>query len=603
MNRYRFLLSLVRKHLLSYLVGIVMIFLTMWMSFAIPDNLEQAIDVLRSDPDPTGRVFLGHIGWILAFAVLVIFTRTASRLLFLIPGRKVEYELKNSLLEHLTTLQREYFKANSTGSIISRINNDINGIRMMMGFALMQLLNAVATLSLAPVYMYNISPRLTLYCAPPVLFAFGVLQVGFRRMRREQLLQMKTMQDLSEFTVETYNGVDVLKSYRHFPWTETRFAALSDAVRNCAIRLSNMRAYLMPILTHIVNGLKVMLVLVGGMMVVESEITMGQFMAYALYLSMILQPMQGMTVMAFMLQRGFTALVSLEAIFNISPNLPPVAAETAARLPAVLQQGLAIHQLNYAYADQPDKHFLNDISLTVAPGEIVGLFGPIGSGKTTLVNTLNGYLTPPPGTILLDGLDVRELGQPLLRRHVVTVSQEAFLFSDTLQENILFGSPDSVEPDLDKAVSDASLDEDLARFPLGLETQVGEKGITLSGGQKQRISLARALLKPCDLLVLDDVLSAVDHDTERFLVDRIYALTHARSILIISHRISALERADRIYVMEEGRISQQGSHAELIAQAGSYAQAYRMQSQPQEAEAPPLASQSESSLLGELSGE
>jgi ATP-binding cassette subfamily B protein len=581
MNRLGLMLSLLRQHIPSYLAGLAMLGCTLWMSLSIPAYLKDAIDILERNPDPAGGAFLNRIGWILAFAVAVMFTRTGSRLAFFVPGRRVEYDLKNRLLTHLTALQRDFFLENPSGAIISRINNDINGVRMMMGFGLLGLGNSLGTLSFAPYYMYAISPRLTLYCVLPILLAFAVMQVAVRRLRREQLRQMKALQDLSDFTVESYNGIDVLKTFRALPWSEGKFERLNGGVRDAGIRMSNIRVFIMPILNHIVNALKVMLVLVGGLMVVGGEMSMGGFMAYGLYLSMLVPPLMGMTFMIFVLQRGFTSLTSLQQIFSMRPALPPVDPAAEAALPAQLRSGLAVEGLSFAFPDDPAHPVLRDVSLRVRPGEIVGLFGPIGAGKTTLVNLLNRYLTPPPGTVFLDGLDATALSQQAVRRHVVTVTQEPFLFSDSVRENIRFSTgAEEEQPELlAEAVQAAALAPDLARFPDGQDTLVGEKGIALSGGQKQRIALARSILKPCDLLILDDVLAAVDHETERYLIDRIYSFQQARATLIVSHRISALERAHRVVVLEEGRVAAVGSHADLIEREGTYRQAWQLQSE------------------------
>jgi ATP-binding cassette subfamily B protein len=304
---------------------------------------------------------------------------------------------------------------------------------------------------------------------------------------------------------------------------------------------------------------------------------MGEFLAYALYLAMLVPPLMGLTFLMFVLQRGLTSLSSLMDVMGTSPNLPPVLAEAEARVPARLNEGLSVRSLTYAYPDAPQAPVLHSLSFDLRPGEIVGVFGPIGSGKSTLVNVLNRYVTPPPGAVFLDGVDASQIGQDTVRRHVVTVTQEPFLFSETVGENIGFGAADMAPGAVQQAAQTAALAEDLKQLPKGLSTQVGEKGITLSGGQKQRISLARALLKPCDILILDDVLSAVDHETERFLIGQFYSFRQARALLIVSHRISALERAHRILVLEDGRIAALGSHAELIQRPGAYRQAWLLQ--------------------------
>ena len=558
---------------------------TLWMTLTIPLYLEQAIDILRSDPDPQDNRFNEYIIWILLFAIAIMFTRTASRLLFFIPGRRVEFDLKNRLLEHLTTLQRDYFIANPSGSIISRVNNDINGVRMLMGFGLLQLVNSLAMLSLAPYRMYEISPELTLYVGIPLLIAFLLPQVALRRLRQLQREQMQTMQDLSDSTVESYNGLDTLRSYRALNWAEQRFEQFSERVKHLAIRMSTIRAFFMPILAHVVNALKVMLVLVAGVMVIKAELSMGQFIAYTLYLSMLLPPLMGMTFMMFVIQRGLTALGSLETVFATRPDLPEVDPTAERNLPQLLQTGLRVTGLSYAYPDEPTKPVLQDVGFSVRPGEIVGIFGAIGSGKTTLVNIINHYLKPPINTITLDGIDISAISQATLRQHIVTVSQEPFLFSASIRDNVSFAADQVAAGEVESALSAAAMNNDLAHFPAGLETIAGEKGINLSGGQKQRIALARSLLKPCDLLILDDVMSAVDHETERYLIEQIYAFQHARSLLIVSHRISVLEQADRIIVLEDGQISASGQHSELIQQPGIYRSAYLLQTEQTMSEA------------------
>ena len=627
-ERFRHLLRLVGEHAWSLGAGAGFLALTLWMSLAIPRYLQEAIDLLAAGG--SGSAVLAKVWLILGFAVAMVLTRTVSRMLFLVPGRRVEFDLKNRLLAHLLGQDREYFLANPTGELISRINNDINGVRMLLGMGTMMLIQTAGTLTLAPWYMYRISPGLTLYCALPIAVGFLVLQIAVQRMRRNQRRHMKALQELSDFTVESYGGLDPLKSFRGLGWAERRFAALSGEVRDAGLGMAAVRAWFFPLLTHLVNGLKVLLVLVGGFAVVSGEITIGGFTAFMVYLSMLVGPLMGATFLMFLLQRGMTCLGSLLEVFAAEPARP--APQPGAALPARLERGLTVEDLRFAYPDEPERPVLDGVSLKIAPGEVVGVFGPVGSGKTTLVNLLNRYLGPPSGAVRLDGADVRDVDPGELRRHVVTVTQEPFLFSDTLRANVAFGvdeggagavrkpgtgkddavgprgervagpagggaedaggaggrprggeltaagdGPEPLDTLVERAVADAALGPDLARMPAGLRTVVGERGITLSGGQKQRVALARAMLKPCDLLILDDVLSAVDQDTERVLVDRIHALATARSMLVVSHRISVLERADRVIVLDRGRVVDEGHHRELAVREGPYREAWRRQ--------------------------
>ena len=627
-ERFRHLLRLGGEHAWSLGAGAGFLALTLWMSLAIPRYLQEAIDLLAAGG--SGSAVLAKVWLILGFAVAMVLTRTVSRMLFLVPGRRVEFDLKNRLLAHLLGQDREYFLANPTGELISRINNDINGVRMLLGMGTMMLIQTAGTLTLAPWYMYRISPGLTLYCALPIAVGFLVLQIAVQRMRRNQRRHMKALQELSDFTVESYGGLDPLKSFRGLGWAERRFAALSGEVRDAGLGMAAVRAWFFPLLTHLVNGLKVLLVLVGGFAVVSGEITIGGFTAFMVYLSMLVGPLMGATFLMFLLQRGMTCLGSLLEVFAAEPARP--APQPSAALPARLERGLTVEDLRFAYPDEPERPVLDGVSLKIAPGEVVGVFGPVGSGKTTLVNLLNRYLGPPSGAVRLDGADVRDVDPRELRRHVVTVTQEPFLFSDTLRANVAFGvdeggagavrkpgtgkddavgprgervagpagggagdaggaggrprggeltaagdGPEPLDTLVERAVADAALGPDLARMPAGLRTVVGERGITLSGGQKQRVALARAMLKPCDLLILDDVLSAVDQDTERVLVDRIHALATARSMLVVSHRISVLERADRVIVLDRGRVIDEGHHRELAVREGPYREAWRRQ--------------------------
>ena len=513
----------------------------------------------------------------------MIITRAVSRLLFFVPGRRVEFDLKNRLLAHVQRLDREFFLANPTGELISRINNDITGVRMLLGVGMMMLIQSVGMLSLAPYYMYKISPSLTLYCAIPIALGFIVLQIAVRRMRRNQVWRMKALQELSDFTVESYNGLDPLKSFRGLGWAERRFSELSDAVLRAGLGMTTVRAWFMPLLTHIINALKVLLVLIGGFAVIRGDMTIGGFTAFTIYLSMLVGPLMGATFMMFVLQQGMTSLGSLLEVFAATSRHPAPRSITGLSEP--LAHGLVVRGLRFAYPDEPDHPVLDEVSFHVAPGEVVGVFGPIGSGKTTLVNVLNHYLPSPPGTVYLDGIDIRDLDPVEVRRHVVTVTQEPFLFSDTLRANVAFSmeepaceSEQAMAAEVEKALEAAALRSDLERMPAGLSTPVGERGVTLSGGQKQRIALARASLKPCDLLILDDVLSAVDQETERVLVEWIYALTKARALLVVSHRISILQRADRIMVLNGGRLVDEGTHDDLVARNAAYRESWRRQS-------------------------
>ena len=566
--------SLMREHTASYILGTVLLAATLWMTFAIPRYVADAIDVLAAQDSFDADTFEAYVWLILAFATITVVVRTGSRLAFFVPGRRVEYDLKNRMLTHLCRLQRDYYLANPSGAIISRVNNDINGVRMLLGAGLMRALLSIGTLSLAPIYMYQISPRLTLYCTVPLVIGFIIVQSGIRAMRRLQVQQMQELRSLSEFTVESLNGIDVLKAYRAFDWSEASFHSWSEKVRDTSIRMSILRAYYMPLLMHLTNALKVALLIVGGTMVISEDMSPGDFTAYMLYLSLLVAPLVGMTFMLFILQRGFTSLGALMDVLFADPGVKRI--ESSGVSMPNDEPALRVDHLSFSYPDDVETRVLDDISFTVQSGEVVGIFGAVGAGKSTLLDLINGYLSVPQGTVFVNGEDVLALGHNKLREQLVTVSQEPFLFSDTIRNNIAL-QVDPEDERLEPAARAAALATDLARMPSGLQTMVGEKGITLSGGQKQRVSLARALVEPRRLLLLDDVLSAVDHSTERQLIEAIYRDADKRATLLVSHRLSVLAQAHRVLVIESGQIKDVGHHDELIERQGPYRDAWLLQ--------------------------
>lgn len=569
-----------REHLASYALGTVLVGATLWMTFAIPRYVAQAIDLMSAGAEADGNALFERLLLIVVFAVVIVGVRTGSRLAFFVPGRRAEFDLKNRMLTKLSGLQRDFYLANPSGAVISRMNNDINGVRMLLGAGLMRALSSIGTLSLAPVYMYQISPDLTLYCMVPLVLGFLLVQSGMRKMRKYQLQQMQDLRTLSEFTVEALNGVDMLKSYGAYGWAEGSFWNLSEKVRITATLMSTIRAYFMPLLLHLTNGLKMLLLIVGGTLVINEGLSPGDFTAYLLYLSLLVMPLVGMTFMLFMLQRGYVSLGALmDVLFADSGIRESAGAHTTNQIESGLSGSprVTVRGLSFAYPDQSDVWVLRDISFSIAQGQVVGLFGGVGSGKSTLVNILNGHLQILPGSVYIGGEDIVGLGHQRLREQLRTVSQEPFLFSDSIRNNIALAIEDAHDPRILTAARAAALGPDLERMPSGLETVIGERGITLSGGQKQRVALARALVEPLPVLLLDDVLSAVDHVTERALIKAIYAQVHEQATLLVSHRLSVLERADLVLVLDGGRISEQGTHAELIERPGPYQDAWLLQ--------------------------
>ncbi|MGK0288872.1 MAG: ATP-binding cassette subfamily B multidrug efflux pump [bacterium] len=586
MNRLYFLFSYLKRHKFSYIAGIFFIILTNWIMVSIPHYIQLSIDLLTNKQLTKNHdLLVRYLVVMLALAFSMIGVRILSRILFFNPGRAIEFEIKNDLFRKLMGLQKDYYDKNQTGSIISRINNDITGVRLICGFGMMQTFNIASSLSFTPYKMWQISPKTTLYCLIPVVIIFFSVRLGMSYVVKYSRRRMDSLQGLSAFIVSSLSGIDVIKSYLMKDWAKNEFQTQNKKLMSESISLAWTRAFIMPLLGNLENILKVLVLLVGGLLAIHSEMTIGELTAFITYTALLTNPLMGLGWLTTMIQQGMVGLASLETIFKKEIPFEKNQSLPKHDLPHLYDQGIEVKNLHFQYEGSTE-NILNNISFRIEPGKTVGVLGSVGSGKTTLVNCLNRYLTVEKDQIFIGGKDINSLSYCDLRYSIRTVSQDIFLFSDTVTRNILFGVRDSEEIDtsidpkeMKKIIYQSALEEEILRFPKQGETLVGEKGIMLSGGQKQRISLARAMTSPCDLLILDNVLSAVDHETERFLLEQIYQNEHARSILLVSHRAKALEHTDHILVLENGAIVDQGTPQELLEKEGFFKQTWELQNQ------------------------
>ncbi len=556
--------------------------LTNWIAVTIPGYLKLCIDLLsessgdlRSNTDQLFEYLLMMFG----LALSIIIVRTLSRVFFFNPGRAIEFQIKNDLFKKLTLLQKNFYEKNPTGTIISKIQNDINGVRMICGFGMMQVFNIMTALSFAPIKMWQLSAPLTLYTVLPIIVVFIIIRFSMHFVIRYTRARMLTLQKISSFIISSLSGIDVIKSYDINKLNIENFEETNKEMMNQSLKISFIRSFFMPLLQNLENILRVIILLVGGSMVINASLTIGELTAFIAYLALLTMPIMGLGWLTTIFQTGIIGVTSLLTILN--QEIPETKIEPLPRAvrKQLFDQGLDIKNLSYTYPDQ-DEPALKNISFSILPNQTVGILGKIGSGKTTLINCLNRYLLIDNHQVFMGHHDLSDLSLVDVRSVIHTVSQDVFLFSDSIRNNILFGTKQAenlANPDLTDVILESALQEDIFRFQDGLDTMVGEKGIMLSGGQKQRISLARALMTPCDLLILDNVLSAVDHETERFLLEHIHKRRTARSLLIVSNRVQALEQANLILVLDEGRIVARGTHQSLIIQDGLYRETWELQ--------------------------
>jgi ATP-binding cassette subfamily B protein len=580
----RFFFRYILHYKQAYGWGIVFIFLTNWLAVSIPLYLGESIDLLSSDAlGQQQEALMRSIGAVVLFALLMVVTRTVSRILFFNPGRSIERELKDDAFTKLTRMQPAFYREHETGTLISIVNNDINGVRALAGIVMLQVFNIFFALSLTPLKMYQISPSLTLYCIFPVVITFAIAHYGIAFMRRMMRVRMVELQEMSSTTVGLLSGIEVIKSNHIQGWAETAFAKENGKILDRSLRLTLVRTVVLPVIAYTDRLLKVLILAVGGGYLIQAELSLGDLTALLSYAALLAIPFISLGMVFSAWQTGIVSLESMRRILD-----QPEHEQDQVHLPSEQREDLFSHHLrvenlSYTYPGS-DTPALSNISFEIKPGQMVGILGKVGSGKTTLVNCLNSYLEVAPGSIFIDGVDITTLSRQDLRSAVRTITQDPFLFSDTVSENIRFGAGELADPlPLEQALYQSDMLDEVRQFPKQESTLVGEKGILLSGGQKQRLSLSRGLYTPCKLMVLDNVLSAVDNETERFLLDQIFNHSRSAATLIISHRATVLEKVDTILVLNTGRIAAEGTHAELLQSSEEYRHTWQLQQHDKEA--------------------
>ncbi|CAK2075976.1 ABC transporter ATP-binding protein [Vibrio crassostreae] len=578
MNKRQFIAHYLRMNRTSYLLAIVFIFLVNWLQVEIPRYIQLAIDLI-DDASSTGHQQLQTYVWIVVgMSVAMVVVRILSRIYALNPGRITEAALKSTLLQKLNRLPSSFHERFASGRLISIINNDLSGIRLMFGVGFLQFFNALLALSLTPLYMWRISPELTLYSIIPISIAFVIFRVGFKRMKTLHLEHMKRLQNLSAQLMSYLSGIDLIKSQQMSSWVKAETEKLNQLLLECRLKITRIQVFFMPVLDYANDLMKIIILGLGGFMLMRQELTLGEITAFLTYSVLLAMPLMQLGRIATIYQRGMVGIQSAQTILNA--KVPELDEEKLSELDVESLKGetFSIRNLSFSYAGE-ERLILDDISFDIPAGKKVGVLGGIGAGKTTLVNCLNHHLDVPKGSVFLGEKDVTSFSRSDLRRYVKTVTQDPYLFSATVEDNIRFGSLDTdlAKNQVDEVLELSQLASDVTRFEHGDQTLVGEKGIMLSGGQKQRLSIARALLQTTDLIIMDNVLSAVDYETERKILEGLFQRLENQSVLVVSHRVNALEYMDEIIVLNEGKVIAKGDHATLLKTCPYYFETWQLQ--------------------------
>jgi ATP-binding cassette, subfamily B, multidrug efflux pump len=563
-SRFARLAAYLKPHWQQVTLGLVALLVVNAIGVTIPLIIGYIVDELTVTFTLT-RV-LRYVVLVLVLASIMWVIRMASRIFLFGAGRQVEFDLKQRIFEHLLTLEPAYFGRNTIGDLISRATSDVDNIRRLLGFAVLSMANTLFAYVMIVPAMVNLNGSVAFFSLAVYPFMFTVVAIFGDRLRREQLEVQEEISNLSDLIQEDMGGISLVKIYAQEENERRAFTRRNQTLLTANLALAKTRNILFPLLGGFASLSLVIALAIGSQAIVAGQLSAGDFVAIILFIQQLVFPtaLLGFTITAY--QRGEVSLDRIEAIFAAQPKIGDT--HKAIALPDPIGR-LQAENLTFTYPGS-SRPALDGVSFTIEPGQTVAVVGPIGAGKSTLAMALPRLLEIPRAQLFLDGHDITQLALADLRGAIAFVLQDSFLFSTTIKNNIRYGNPLAEQAEVEYAAKEAQLYGEILNFPQQFKTLVGERGITLSGGQRQRSALARALLVDAPILVLDDALSSVDNQTATQILKNLSSETQRKTVIFVSHQMSAAASCDRILVMDKGRIAQSGTHDELVSQAGLY---------------------------------
>jgi ATP-binding cassette subfamily B multidrug efflux pump len=572
LNKYFF------KYRYRLIIGVIITIVAKIFVLFTPRFVGDSINIIsdRLDGKISYEIFktglITNILFIIGAAVFAGLLTFLMRQTIINVSRYIEYDLKNEIYQHYQVLSLNFYKSNRTGDLMNRISEDVGKVRMYVGPALMYTINTITLFTVAIIYMMNTAPKLTMYTLIPLpILSVSIYKLS-RLINKRSTIVQQSLSTLSTYAQETFSGISVIKSYGIEPKTNLEFDGLSVENRQKQIDLTKVQALFFPLMILLIGISNLIVIYVGGIQYMNGEIEhIGTIAEFIIYVNMLTWPVATVGWVTSLVQQAEASQERINEFLKTEPEIKNTVNE-----PTPIKGDIEFKNVSFVYPDT-NIEALKNVSFTLKSGETLAILGKTGSGKSTILDLIGRLYDIQDGNILIDGKTISKLNLYSLRNSIGYVPQDAFLFSDTIKNNIKFGKEEATDQEVIEAAKDAKVHKNIIEFSKGYDTVLGERGITLSGGQKQRVSIARAIIKKPEILLFDDCLSAVDTETEEKILKNLIKLTKDKTTIIVSHRVSSAKNANQIIVLEDGKVIQSGNHESLINVEGYYKELYTKQ--------------------------